>query len=111
VRFSRGTARVLPVDDQGRVLLLLGTALLRHGERFWMSVGGGLERGETRVQAAARELHEETGIAADPAALGEPAGTSLIAFTSFGLLPVRQHQTYLRHSRAEHALSTVRSTR
>ena len=94
MRFSRGTARVLPVDDQGRVLLLLGTPLPRRRRRFWMSVGGGLERGETLVQAAARELHEETGIAADPAALGEPVGTSLIEFTSFGLLPVGQHQTY-----------------
>jgi hypothetical protein len=28
VRFSRGTACVLPVDDQGRVLPLPGTALV-----------------------------------------------------------------------------------
>jgi 8-oxo-dGTP pyrophosphatase MutT (NUDIX family) len=94
VRFRRGTARILPVDAQGRVLLLLGAPLFRHGERFWLSAGGGIERGETLVQAAVRELHEETGIAVDPSLLGEPIGTSVIEFTSFGVLAVTQHQTY-----------------
>ena len=94
MRYTRGTARVLPVDREGRVLLLLGAALLRRGDRFWLSVGGGLERGETLAEAGARELREETGLSADPAALGEPIGTSVIEFTSFGVLPVTQHQTY-----------------
>ena len=76
------------------MLLLLAVALPRHGQRFWLSVGGALERGETLVQAAARELHEETGLSVDPAGLGAPIGTSLIEFTSFGVLPVTQHQTY-----------------
>jgi 8-oxo-dGTP pyrophosphatase MutT (NUDIX family) len=94
VKISRGTARVLPVDRDGRVLLLLGRELLRRGDHFWLSVGGGIERGETLVQAAARELREETGIAVDPAALGSAIGTSVIEFTSFGVLSVTQHQTY-----------------
>jgi 8-oxo-dGTP pyrophosphatase MutT (NUDIX family) len=93
-RISRRAARVLPVDSQGRVLLLLGRALLRRRERFWMSAGGGVERGESLAQAAARELREEAGIRLDPAALGTPVGTSVIEFTTFGLLPVTQHQTY-----------------
>jgi 8-oxo-dGTP pyrophosphatase MutT (NUDIX family) len=76
------------------VLLLLGAELLRRRERFWLSVGGALERGETLAEGAARELREETGMSVGPAALGEPIGTSVIEFTSFGLLPVVQHQTY-----------------
>jgi 8-oxo-dGTP pyrophosphatase MutT (NUDIX family) len=76
------------------VLLLLGTALLRRAEHFWLSVGGALERGETLAEAAAREMREETGLSVDAAALGEPIGLSVIEFTSFGVLPVVQHQTY-----------------
>ena len=94
MRIRRGTARVLPVDREGRVLLLLGTDLLQRGQRFWMSVGGGIERGESLAQAAARELREETGIWALPEALGSPVGASAIEFTSFRLLAVTQHQTY-----------------
>jgi 8-oxo-dGTP pyrophosphatase MutT (NUDIX family) len=76
------------------VLLLLGQGLFWPRERFWMSAGGGVGRGESLAQAAVRELHEEAGIKLDPAALGDPLGTSAIEFTSFGLLPVTQHQTY-----------------
>jgi 8-oxo-dGTP pyrophosphatase MutT (NUDIX family) len=94
VKISRDTARVLPVDTDGRVLLLLGQGLVVRRERYWLSVGGGVERGETLVQAAVRELHEETGIAVDPAGLGHPVGTTRIEFSSFGLLPVSQRQTY-----------------
>jgi 8-oxo-dGTP pyrophosphatase MutT (NUDIX family) len=82
------------VDAGGRVLLLLGREPLRRGDRFWLSVGGGIERGESPAQAAARELREETGIRLDPAALGAPVGRSVIAFASFGLLPVTQEQIY-----------------
>jgi 8-oxo-dGTP pyrophosphatase MutT (NUDIX family) len=94
VKISRGTARVLPVDRDGRVLLLLGRELLRRADHFWLSVGGGIERGETVAQAAVRELREETGIAVDAADLGRAIGTTVIEFTSFGVLAVTQHQTY-----------------
>ncbi len=76
------------------MLLLLGRGLLRRGRPFWMSVGGGLERGETLAQAAVRELHEEAGIAVDPAALGGELGATVISYPAFGLLRVTQHQTY-----------------
>jgi dATP pyrophosphohydrolase len=33
---------------------------------YWHTVAGGVEHGETYAQAAARELHEEIGLAAQP---------------------------------------------
>jgi 8-oxo-dGTP pyrophosphatase MutT (NUDIX family) len=68
----RRTARVLPVDPEGRVLLLHGWDP-HHPERpFWFTVGGAAEDGESLRDAAVRELYEETRIAVDPAELGEP---------------------------------------
>lgn len=61
---ERPTARVLLLDRDDRILLLKGRLPgARQGEGAWFTVGGGVETGETFVQAAAREIHEETGIA------------------------------------------------
>lgn len=37
---------------------------------YWHSVAGGVEPGESAAEAARRELHEETGLAAEPRATG-----------------------------------------
>lgn len=50
--------------SQGRVLLLRRSALVPHAW-LWNLPGGDVEPGETRSQAAIRELREEAGI--DPA--------------------------------------------
>ncbi|MBJ7413780.1 MAG: NUDIX domain-containing protein [Phenylobacterium sp.] len=55
---ERPTARVLLFDAQDRILLMKGR---RPGA--WFTVGGGVEPGETFIEAAAREIREETGIA------------------------------------------------
>ena len=94
LRVKRNTARVLPVDREGRVLLQLGRELHRRSDRFWLTIGGGAERGETLAEAAAREMREEAGIEIDPAELGEPIGTTVIEYRLFALLPVTQYQTY-----------------
>jgi 8-oxo-dGTP pyrophosphatase MutT (NUDIX family) len=51
-----------------------GELLLVHrsprGGGYWHLVAGGVEPGETAAQAAARELHEETGLVAEARALG-----------------------------------------
>ncbi len=94
MKVIRSTARVLPVDAGGRVLLLLGRGLLWRGEPFWMSVGGAVTRGETLAQAGARELREETGIAAEPGQLGVSIGDSVIQYAWSRVLRVTQHQAY-----------------
>jgi 8-oxo-dGTP pyrophosphatase MutT (NUDIX family) len=93
VRLRRNTARVLPVDSEGRVLLLHGWDPRRPDEPFWFTIGGAVEEGETMPEAAARELREEAGISVDPARLGEPIEVSMIEFSWAGMDFV-QDQTF-----------------
>jgi 8-oxo-dGTP pyrophosphatase MutT (NUDIX family) len=57
----RLTARVLLLDPQGRILLMKGR-LPGRATGGWFTVGGGAEPGETVLEAAAREIVEETGL-------------------------------------------------
>jgi 8-oxo-dGTP diphosphatase len=60
---ERLTARVLLLNPAGRILLMKGRLPGRpDGPAFWYSIGGGVEDGETVLQAAAREVVEETGL-------------------------------------------------
>jgi len=68
IRWRRG-ARVLVIDNAGpepRVLLIRGHDADQPSRSWWFSVGGGIDPGETALQAAVRELREETGIALPP---------------------------------------------
>ncbi|GAA2861803.1 DNA mismatch repair protein MutT [Actinoplanes cyaneus] len=81
---ERRAGRVLLVDRAGRALLLHGGDPARPGTRWWFTPGGGLEPGESTVQAAARELFEETGLRVDAADLGEPILHELTEFSFNG---------------------------
>jgi len=84
---------VLPVDQDGRVLLLHGWDP-HHPERpFWFTIGGAAEDGESLPAAAARELYEETRITVDPADLGEPIAEQVIEF-SWGGHQIVQDQVF-----------------
>lgn len=70
---ERSAVRLVVLDIRDRVLLFhtrdpdhpdLGT--------WWELPGGGIDPGETYVDAAIRELREETGILADRSRLGPP---------------------------------------
>ncbi len=68
---DRRAARVLLVDADDRVLLLQGRDPADPSQgRWWFTPGGGLDDGEEPVQAARRELTEETGLVLAADALG-----------------------------------------
>lgn len=64
----RPAARVICFDADGRVLLLHWRDP-HNGAEMWEPPGGGLDDGETPLQAARRELTEETGL--DPSRVGD----------------------------------------
>lgn len=66
--FSRPAVRVVCFDAGGRVLMLHWRDP-HDGHLLWEPPGGGIDPGETPLQAARRELSEETGL--DPAAIDD----------------------------------------
>jgi len=90
---QRQAGRVLVIDGGGRLLLLHGFDPARPDQPYWFTVGGGAEPGESLAQAAARELREEAGLAAQPADLGDPVWHEVAEF-SFQGTSYRQEQDF-----------------
>lgn len=69
----RETARIMLVDEQNRIFLLKTHFDPEVGlPPRWLTPGGGIDSGESTLQAAVRELYEETGMTVSPKVLGEP---------------------------------------
>ena len=66
----RLSVKAFVVDGTGRLLLLDCADPDRPHVRWWELPGGGVEPGESEIDALVRELFEETGLAVDPAAVG-----------------------------------------
>ncbi|GAC1406848.1 MAG: NUDIX domain-containing protein [Mycobacterium sp.] len=68
----RVSARVVLLDDDGFALLFCGSdpavpdGVDGPAPRWWFTVGGAVQHGETLPEAAVRELEEETGLRVDP---------------------------------------------
>ena len=77
---DRRAARVLLLDPAGRVLLLRGCDTARPEHRYWFTVGGGLEPGESLIAAAVRETFEETGLRLRAADLVGPVRSDRVHF-------------------------------
>jgi 8-oxo-dGTP pyrophosphatase MutT (NUDIX family) len=91
----RNTARVLPVDPDGRTLLMQGWDPLRPRDRYWFTVGGAAHRDEPLRAAAVREMREETGLALDETLLGSPLeAPSTVEWTQLGIRVVQDQEYY-----------------
>ncbi|MET7769760.1 NUDIX domain-containing protein [Nocardia sp. NPDC005366] len=82
----RTSARVVLIDERDRVLLMRGHDPVNPEVSFWFTIGGGVEPGESLREAAVRELWEETGHRADPAALRGPIWRRVAVFPFNGEL-------------------------
>jgi 8-oxo-dGTP pyrophosphatase MutT (NUDIX family) len=97
---TRFAARVLLVDAADRVLLYRGFDPANPDVRYWFTVGGGLDDGESSAEAASRELAEEAGLVVPPRDLGDPVFANVTEF-SFAGRQFRQQQDFYLY-RIEH---------
>lgn len=81
--YRRRSARVLLLDDAGRILLFRFRTREPDPGHYWLTPGGGVGDGEPLREAAARELREETGLAVAPGELGPPVATTS-GYADFG---------------------------
>ena len=69
---ERDAVRVVLTDAGGRILLMHVITPEEAPDGWWELPGGGIDLGETYLEAAVREIREETGLALDPAQVGPP---------------------------------------
>ncbi|MBL0885733.1 NUDIX hydrolase [Myceligenerans indicum] len=90
---ERDAARVVLLDDAGRVLLVRGHDLDQPERSWWFTLGGGIDAGESAVEAALREVREEAGLALAAGDLVGPVLTRTGIF-DFYAETCRQHEVF-----------------
>jgi 8-oxo-dGTP pyrophosphatase MutT (NUDIX family) len=93
----RQAGRVLVIDPAGRVLLLEGFDPAQPDRRYWVTIGGGVDEGESSAQAASRELREEAGLVAAVADLAGPVWQRSTDFSFDGRWYRQEEDYYLLH--------------
>ncbi|KGN34646.1 NUDIX hydrolase [Knoellia sinensis KCTC 19936] len=78
-RNRRRAMRVLLVDTEDRLLLFRDSDPgITPVPTFWITPGGGVDPGETDLEAAVREIEEETGLVIDAEALVGPLAERVV---------------------------------
>jgi len=91
----RRAARVILLDEHDRVLLIRGHDADQPGRSWWFTIGGGIDAGESPLEAAVREVREESGIVLDPADVEGPVFTRSAIFDFFFESCRQDEQIYL----------------
>ena len=89
----RTAARLILLDGADRVLMAQGHDVDQPERHWWFTPGGGIAVGESGVEAAVRELREESGLELDPAAVVGPVATRSAVF-DFHRQAVRQDEEF-----------------
>lgn len=92
--------KVLLLNDKNEILLMCAddpktvSADGKYYGRFWFPIGGGIEEGESIVDAAIRELYEETGLRKEEFELGPVVWFGEFDLTLVGIL-TRMKETFI----------------
>lgn len=92
---ERNAVRVVLTDAGGRILLFHALTPDQTPDGWWELPGGGIDPGESYLDAAVREIREETGLILEPGAVGPPAWRRDTTWKSRGVRRL-QHEVVVR---------------